>query len=154
MIGYYKDQERTDEILDADGWLNTGDLGFMADDGRLFINGRSKNVIIGSSGENIYPEALESVLNQNSLVSDSMVYEKEGKVVAKIFIDYNLFDEQHNINSTSDSALHKDIVSLLNEIKNEANNQLAAYQKITEVFEQTDPFIKTPTKKIKRYLHT
>jgi len=153
MMGYYKDQDRTDEILDADGWLNTGDLGFMEADGRLFINGRSKNVIIGSSGENIYPEALESVINQNTLVSDSMVYEKEGKVVAKIFIDYDLFDELYNINSTSDSALHKNIVTLLDEIKNEANSQLGAYQKITTVFEQTVPFIKTPTKKIKRYLH-
>ena len=82
-----------------------------------------------------------------------MVYEKEGKVVAKIFIDYDLFDELYNINSTSDSALHKNIVTLLDEIKNEANSQLGAYQKITTVFEQTVPFIKTPTKKIKRYLH-
>jgi long-chain acyl-CoA synthetase len=153
MMGYYKDKVRTEEVLDADGWLNTGDLGCMDEQGILSINGRSKNVIIGASGENIYPEAIESVLNQHALVVDSLVYELEGKVVAKINIDYDLFDEKHNINKTSDSALHAEIVSMLEEIQKEANTQLASYSKITSVFEQSEPFIKTPTKKIKRYLH-
>ncbi|MCP4321930.1 MAG: long-chain fatty acid--CoA ligase [Psychromonas sp.] len=153
MMGYYKDKVRTDEVLDKDGWLNTGDLGCMNEHGVLSINGRSKNVIIGASGENIYPEAIESVLNQHELVVDSLVYELEGKVVAKINIDYDLFDETHNINKTSDSALYGEIIETLEAIKVEANSLLASYSKISTVFEQTEPFIKTPTKKIKRYLH-
>ncbi|GLS91150.1 AMP-binding protein [Psychromonas marina] len=153
MMGYYKDTARTEEVLDADGWFNTGDLGCMDENGVLSINGRSKNVIIGASGENIYPESIESVLNQNVLVSDSLVYELDGRVVAKIHIDYDLFDETHNIQKSSDSALHTEILTILEEIKNEANSQLASFSKIASVFEQTEPFIKTPTKKIKRFLH-
>jgi len=153
MMGYYKDKERTDEVLSEDGWFNTGDLGQLDDNGVLSINGRSKNVIIGASGENIYPEVIESVLNQNELVIDSLVYELDGKVVAKIYIDYDLFDETHNINKTSDSALHEEIVAIFDTIKEQANAQLASYSKIATLFEQTEPFIKTPTKKIKRYLH-
>lgn len=153
MMGYYKDKKRTEEVLDADGWFNTGDLGRVDENGVLSINGRSKNVIIGASGENIYPEAVESILNQNELVIDSLAYELEGKVVAKIYIDYDLFDETHNIKKTSDSALHTEILEIFEQIKAEANTQLASYSKIASVFEQSEPFIKTPTKKIKRYLH-
>ncbi len=154
MLGYYKDDARTAEVLDAQGWLNTGDLGFIDKQGILTINGRSKNVIIGASGENIYPEALESIINQHPLVADSLVYESEHKVVAKIHIDYDLFDESHNISNSSDSALHEDILSLLEEIRISVNEQLASYAKIIRVVEQQEAFIKTPTKKIKRYLYT
>jgi len=153
MLGYYKDSERTAEVLDADGWLNTGDLGHIDDNGVLTINGRSKNVIIGASGENIYPEAVESIINQHPLVLDSLVYEVEHKVIAKIHIDYYQFDESHNISKTSDSALHNDILSLLEEIRTAVNTQLSSYSKISRVVEQREPFIKTPTKKIKRYLY-
>ena len=110
-------------------------------------------MIIGSSGENIYPEAVEEVVNQHPLVLDSMVYELDKKVVAKIHIDYGLFDELHNLNQSSDSKLHKDILSLLESIRVESNQQLSSFAKIHAVMEQTVPFIKTPTKKIKRYLH-
>ncbi|GLS91043.1 AMP-binding protein [Psychromonas marina] len=154
MMGYYKDAVRTAEVLDEDGWLNTGDLGYIDENGILTINGRSKNVIIGASGENIYPEAVESVINQHALVLDSFVYELEHKVVAKIHIDYEQFDDSHNISKTSDSALHSDILSLLEEIRTTVNTQLSSYSKITKVTEQREPFITTPTKKIKRYLHT
>ncbi len=154
MMGYYKDAERTAEVLDQDGWLNTGDLGYIDDNGVLTINGRSKNVIIGASGENIYPEAVEAVINQHALVLDSLVYEVDHKVAAKIHIDYDQFDDSHNISKTSDSVLHNDILSLLEEIRMSVNTQLSSYSKITSVVEQSVPFIKTPTKKIKRYLHT
>ncbi len=154
MVGYFKDQERTDEILDKDGWLNTGDLGHIDEDGYLFINGRSKSVIIGSSGENIYPEALESIINQHPMVLDSLAYEEDSKVVAKIHIDYEKFDEIHNLNKKSDSELRKEIVILLEEIKDLANTKLSNFAKITKAYEQSEPFIKTPTKKIKRFLYT
>ena len=154
MLGYYKDTERTAEVLDEDGWLNTGDLGYIDSNGILTISGRSKNVIIGSNGENIYPESLESVINQHPLVLDSLVYEQDNSVVAKIYLDYEQFDDAHNINKTSDSALHSDILSLLESIRQSVNAQLSGYSKIAKITEQREPFIKTPTKKIKRYLHT
>lgn len=154
MMGYYKDTQRTAEVLDADGWLNTGDMGYIDDHGVLTINGRSKNVIIGANGKNIYPEAVESVINQHPLVLDSLVYEVDHKVVAKIHIDYDQFDESHNVSKSSGSALHKEVLSLLEEVRTAVNIQLSSYSKITRVVEQCEPFIKTPTKKIKRYLHT
>lgn len=154
MMGYYKDVERTAEVLDEEGWLNTGDLGYIDDNGVLTISGRSKNVIIGPSGENIYPESIESVINQHPLVLDSLVYELENSVVAKIHLDYEQFDASHNINKTSDSALHSSILELLEEIRLSVNKQLSSFSKISKITEQSEPFIKTPTKKIKRYLHT
>lgn len=153
MAGYYKEPQRTQEVLDADGWLNTGDLGHVDEMEVLTITGRSKNVIIGPSGENIYPEAIEAIINQHELVLDSMVYELEKKVVAKIHIDYALFDERHNLNTSTDFELHKDILAMLESIKTESNAQLSSFAKLHAVIEQTEPFIKTPTKKIKRYLH-
>lgn len=152
MLGYYKEKQLTAEVLDEQGWLNTGDLGYVDENGMLTINGRSKNVIVSASGKNIYPESVEAVINQHPLVVDSMVYELDSQLVAKIHIDYDLFDEQHNLKN-SDYELHKDILSTLNAIKNSANQELAAYARLKAVFEQTDPFHKTPTKKIKRYLY-
>lgn len=154
MLGYYKEKERTDEVLDKEGWFNTGDLGYVDEMGILTISGRSKNVIIGASGENIYPESIENVINRHSLVIDSMVYELDKKLVAKIYIDYDLFDEQHNLKTETDSDLHKEILTLLEDIKNESNGLLSSFSKLNSVVEQTEPFIKTPTKKIKRYMHT
>jgi len=154
MSGYYKEPQRTAEVLDDEGWLNTGDLGYVNKNQVLTISGRSKNVIIGASGENIYPETIETIINQHELVLDSMVYELDKKVVAKIHIDYALFDEKHNLNTNTDFELHKDILALLETIKLETNLQLSSFSKIHAVIEQTEPFIKTATKKIKRYLHT
>jgi len=153
MVGYYKEPEQTKEVLDEDGWLNTGDLGYVDEMEILTISGRSKNVIIGPSGENIYPEAVEATINQHELVVDSMVYELEKKVVAKIHIDYPLFDELYNTGNSSDFELHKEILALLENIRVETNQQLSSFSKIHAVIEQTEPFIKTPTKKIKRFLH-
>ena len=153
MMGYYKDKVRTAEVLTEDGWFNTGDLGYVDENKILTISGRSKNVIIGASGENIYPEAIESVVNQIPMVLDSLVYEIDGAVVAKIHLDYDQFDEENNINTTT-AEIKRNIASELEAVRLEANSLLSNYSKITQVFEQQVPFIKTPTKKIKRYLHT
>lgn len=153
MMGYYKDKVRTAEVLTEDGWFNTGDLGYVDENEILTISGRSKNVIIGASGENIYPEAIESVVNQIPMVLDSLVYEIEGAVVAKIQLDYDQFDDENNINKTT-GEIKKNIAIELESVRVEANSMLSSYSKITQVFEQQVPFIKTPTKKIKRYLHT
>ena len=153
MVGYYKDKPRTDEVLDSEGWFNTGDLGYIDNEGYLFINGRSKNVIIGPSGENIYPELIESVINGHELVADSIVYENNGKLYAKINLDYEKLDEIYNSSQKADSTMHENIEKLLEDMRVEVNKGLSSYSKVMKYYEQTEPFVKTATKKIKRYLY-
>ena len=153
MIGYYKDEEKTAEVLE-DGWFLTGDLGYIDEDGFLFISGRSKNVIIGSGGENIYPEQIESIINNNEAVLDSLVMEQDGKLIARIHLDYELIDKMFEANKHPDAKVKKDIANFLEEMRQEVNTQLASFSKITKFVEQIEPFVKTPTKKIKRYLYT
>ncbi|MEN4053146.1 MULTISPECIES: AMP-binding protein [Sulfurimonas] len=153
MLGYYKDEEQTKEVMDGE-WFKTGDLGYLDEDGYLFISGRSKNVIIGSGGENIYPEQIEAIINQNETVLDSLVMEKEGKLVARIHLDYELIDKLFKADNTPDSEVKEKIDKLLEDMRKEVNAQLASFSKITKFIEQIEPFVKTPTKKIKRYLYT
>lgn len=152
MMGYYKDEEKTAEVLE-DGWFLTGDLGYIDDDGYLFISGRSKNVIIGPGGENIYPEQIESVINQNELVLDSLVLEKEGKLIARIHLDYEQLDHMFQADSRSDIEVKTKITELLEEMRLNVNGQVSSFNKMVKFIEQIEPFVKTPTKKIKRYLY-
>ena len=153
MQGYYKDEEKTKEVFDAEGWFLTGDLGHIDEDGYLFISGRSKNVIISASGENIYPEQIESVINQNELVADALVMESEGKVVARIYFEQELLDAQLSAHHIADSQAHKEIEKLLETMRQETNEQLSSFSKVARFIHQAEPFVKTPTKKIKRYLY-
>ena len=153
MMGYYKDEEKTKEVFTDDGWFLTGDLGYIDDDGYLFINGRSKNVIIGPAGENIYPEQIEATINQNSLVLDSLVMEKDGKLVARIHLDYGLIDDIFKADKLPDAKIREDIANLLEDMRIEINSKVTSFSKITRFIEQIEPFIKTPTKKIKRFVY-
>ncbi len=153
MIGYYKDEEKTKEVM-QDGWFLTGDLGYIDEEGFLFISGRSKNVIIGSGGENIYPEQIEAVINQNEAVLDALVLEQEGKLIARIHLDYEYIDKIFHADTNPDSRVKEEITHLLEEMRKEVNSQLASYCKIMKFIEQIEPFVKTPTKKIKRFLYT
>ncbi|MDA3909246.1 MAG: AMP-binding protein [Sulfurimonas sp.] len=152
MLGYYKDEEKSKEVME-DGWLLTGDLGYMDEDGFLFISGRSKNVIIGAGGENIYPEQIEAVINQNEAVLDSLVMEQDSKLIARVHLDYEMIDEMFHANKTTDDKVKKDIENFLEETRVEVNSQIASFSRIQKFVEQIEPFIKTPTKKIKRYLY-
>ncbi|MEJ2372406.1 MAG: AMP-binding protein, partial [Sulfurimonas sp.] len=154
MLGYYKDEEKTKEVFDENGYFLTGDLGLIDEDGYLFISGRSKNLILGPSGENIYPEQIESIINQNETVLDSLVLQKEGKLVARIHLDYELIDKMFKANVTPDDVVKQKIDEHLEHMRVEINTKLASFSKITKYIEQVEPFIKTPTKKIKRYLYT
>ncbi len=154
MVGYYKDPERTAEVLSEDGWFHTGDLGYFDDEGYLFISGRSKNVIIGPSGENIYPEQIEAVINEDECISDSLVFEQDGKLVARIHLDYERIDVKFSANKHADSELREDIDAYLEELRLTTNKKLASFKKISTFIEHSEPFVKTPTKKIKRYLYT
>ncbi|MCF8241292.1 MAG: AMP-binding protein [Melioribacteraceae bacterium] len=153
MKGYYRDSEKTAEVLSSDGWFRSGDRGVVDKDDYLYIKGRSKNVIIGANGKNIYPEEIESVLNEQPCVEESLVYEREGQLWAKVFLNYNIVDESFGINSLSEPEARKKIAELLDEILNILNESVASYNKLKKVLEQPEPFEKTPTMKIKRYLY-
>jgi long-chain acyl-CoA synthetase len=153
MMGYYKDEEKTHEVI-KDGWFYTGDLGHMDEEGFLFISGRSKNVIIGSGGENIYPEQLESIINENEAVLDALVLEQNGKLVARIHLDYELMDKMFHADKMPDAQVRENIAQYLEKMRTEINAQVSSFSKIAKFIEQIEPFVKTPTKKIKRYLYT
>jgi long-chain acyl-CoA synthetase len=154
MKGYYHDPERTAEVLSPDGWLHTGDLGRFDKNGYLYINGRLKNVILGPSGENIYPEAIESVINRSDLVLESLTYQDEGQLVARIYLDYEKLDEDFSSMGLTQAQVRDRIAQLMDEIRKQVNEQLSNFSRISRVIEQTEPFEKTPTQKIKRYLYT
>lgn len=153
MKGYYRDKARTDEAFTPDGWFKTGDLGVLTKQNYLYIKGRLKNVIVGASGENIYPEELEAKINENELVLESLVYELEGKICAKVFLNYEIIDKLYGISKMSSVSAEKHIKSLLEDIRKKVNQNVASFSVIHRIAEQKEPFEKTPTKKIKRFLY-
>lgn len=152
MMGYFKDKKQTNEVI-KNGWFFTGDLGYIDDDGSLFISGRSKNVIISASGENIYPEQIEARINQNKFVLDSLVIMQDNKLIAKIHLDYELIDKKFKADIQSDLDVKEDIKNLLEEMRIEVNSNISSFSRMVKFVEQIEPFVKTPTKKIKRYLY-
>lgn len=152
MMGYYKDEEKTAEVM-QDDWFLTGDLGHIDEDGFLFISGRSKNVIIGPAGKNIYPEQIEATINQNKVVMDSLVIEQDSNLIARIHLDYELIDKMFKADSTPDAEVRQKIDNLLEEMRVDINSQISSFSRMVKFIEQIEPFVKTPTKKIKRYLY-
>ena len=152
MLGYYKDEKQTEEVME-DGWFKTGDLGFVDEDGYIFINGRSKNVIIGSGGENIFPEQIEATINQHEAVVDSLVIMQADRLIAKVHLDYELLDKMFKGDNAPEAEVKKKIENLLEEMRQDVNTKVASYCKMVKFVEQIEPFIKTPTKKIKRFLY-
>ena len=145
MLGYYKNEEATAQTIDKDGWYHTGDLGTMDAYGNVFINGRSKNMLLGANGQNIYPEEIEDKLNSMPMIVESIIVQRENKLVALVYPD---FDEAHNLNFSD-----KDLENIMEQNRNELNQQLPAYEKISEVEIYKEEFAKTPKKSIKRYLY-
>jgi len=153
MMGYYKDPEKTAEVMDEEGWFNTEDIGYFDNEGYFFMHGRAKNIIVGSSGENIYPEQIESMLNLHPYVADSLVFDNEGVLSARIHLDYEKLDELFGVKQKSETKTHAKIDELLEEIRREVNTKVSAFSRVKKIIEQREPFEKTPTKKIKRYLY-
>lgn len=143
--GYYKFEEATQEVL-RDGWLYTGDIGTMDADGFVYIRGRSKNVILGPSGENIYPELVEQKLNNMPFVGEALLLERDRQLHAMIYPDFETLDAEH-IPETK-------IPELMEENRKELNKVLADFSRIAKVHIVNEPFRKTPTQKIKRYLYS
>lgn len=153
MKGYFNNPEATKEVLLDGGWLVTGDRGSLDDEGYLFIKGRSKNVIVGSNGENIYPEEIEEILNESSYVAESSVFGRNGKIIARVYLDYDVLDQEFSKEKLSESEIRQRIDHLLEKLRRNANKRVASFSRIHQIVEQPEPFQKTPTKKIKRYLY-
>lgn len=145
FLGYYKNQEATDAVFTEDGWFKTGDMGVLDKDGYLFLKGRSKCMILGPSGQNIYPEEIETVLNSLAYVVDSLVIEDNGGLTALVYPDLH----QAEIDGLAGDALQAHIESLVKE----ANNELPNYAKIKAVEIMPEDFERTPKRSIKRYLY-
>ena len=145
FLGYFKNEEATAEVMDKDGWFHTGDMGVMDDEGFLFLKGRSKCMILGPSGQNIYPEEIEGVLNNVTYVVDSLVIEDHGALVSLIYPDYH----QAELDGLSKSELEAKLQETLPEI----NKQIPNYAKITKMEFMPEDFERTPKRSIKRYLY-
>ena len=145
MLGYYKNDEATRETIDAQGWYHTGDLGTMDEEGNVFINGRSKNMLLSANGQNIYPEEIEDKLNSMTLVMESIVVQRESRLVALIHPD---LDEAKSLGFT-----REDLEGIMEQNRNGLNQALPAYEKISEIEIYEQEFAKTPKKSIKRYLY-
>lgn len=154
MRGYYKAPEITKEVFTEDGWFKTGDRGSFDKNNLLFIKGRIKTMIVGASGENIYPEEIESVINKMRFVLESLVVEKKGKLVAMIHL--NMEEVEQNFKDFKAEAqlfIHEKSEEILKEIQKKVNAEVNKFSKIHQVVLQPNPFEKTPTKKIKRFLY-
>ena len=145
MLGYYKNEEATAQTLDSEGWYHTGDLGTMDSEGNVFIKGRSKNMLLSANGQNIYPEEIEDKLNSLAMVVESIVIQKEDKLIGLVFPD---FDEAKTIGLS-----HDDLVKIMEQNRQELNASLPAYSKLSAIRIHEEEFAKTPKKSIKRYLY-
>jgi long-chain acyl-CoA synthetase len=155
MKGYYKEPEMTAEVITKDGWFKTGDLGTMDSEKNLFIKGRLKNMIVGASGENIYPEEIESVINNFRFVAESLVIQQKGKLVAYVHLNMEELEKkyQHLKQDVSDKFEEKK-EEWMAELKEYVNSQVSKFCQINKVVLQPVPFQKTATLKIKRFLYT
>ena len=145
MKGYYKNEEATAAAFTDDGYLRTGDLGIMDAEGNIFIKGRSKNMILSANGQNIYPEELEAVVNNQNYVSESVVVDRAGKIVALVYFDGDAIRR--------DGLDDETISDLPEKVRLASNRQLPAYSQIAKVEVVTVPFEKTPKMSIKRFLY-
>lgn len=157
MNGYFKNPEATKEVFTEDGWFRTGDLGEFDSDGFMFIKGRLKNMILGSGGENIYPEEIENVINSHAYVADSIVTEKAGRLVALVHFDTDELEAKFEGIKEDFEDWKVEFDAKKDKIKREiidyVNSKVSRFSRISEVVEEENEFEKTPTHKIKRFLY-
>ena len=146
MLGYYKNEEATNAVIDKDGWLHTGDLGQLDKEGNIYIKGRCKTMILGPSGQNIYPEEIESLLNNKFGVMESLVVDDNGRLKVLIFPDIETIETK----KIGDVRLEE----IMNHHIKEINHQLPTYMNISHFVLHPEEFEKTPKRSIKRYLYT
>ncbi|MBI5011229.1 MAG: AMP-binding protein [Bacteroidia bacterium] len=146
MLGYYKNEKATSEMIDSKGWMHTGDLGVIDKEGNIFIKGRSKSMILGPSGKNIYPEEIESIINNKDYIVESLVIPEDNKLVALVFPDYEMLKK----NNISDEQF----LNMLDHIKKEVNERLPEFMTVSKFRVHPEEFVKTPKRSIKRFLYT
>lgn len=145
MSGYYKNPKATELVLSDEGWLKTGDMGTRSADGTLFLRGRSKTMILSASGQNIYPEEIEAKLNNMPFVAESLVVERDGKLVALVYPEYDAIDRIGMAGAELDQAMEN--------VRKELNNLVAPYERISKIILMPNEFEKTPKRSIKRFLY-
>lgn len=145
MQGYYKNQEATDAVIDQDGWFHTGDLATMSEDGHFYVKGRSKNMLLGPNGQNIYPEEIEDKLNSMAMVNESIVLQKGDKLVGLVHPD---MDEANTLGFTQE-----DLENIMEQNRKELNEQIPTFAKLSRIQLHDQEFEKTAKKSIKRYLY-
>ena len=158
MVGYYKNEQATKEAFTEDGWFRTGDLGAIDKDGWIYIKGRLKNMIVGPSGENIYPEDIEEVLNSNRFVAESVVTEEGGKLIALVHFDTSAleeaYDEFKHKMAVSKEQMARKMEEIKRDVMNYVNSKVNRFSKISKVVDNEGEFEKTPTKKIRRFIYS
>ena len=145
MAGYYKNPEATEAVLDPDGWLHTGDMGTRSDDGTIFIKGRYKTMILSANGQNIYPEEIEAKLNNMPYVSESLVIERNGRLTALVYPDYEAMD--------ADNVSNDQLPAVMEHVRADLNKLVAPYERLERIQLIANEFEKTPKRSIKRYLY-
>ena len=146
MTGYYKNEKATREMIDDEGWMHTGDLGIIDKEGNIFIKGRSKSMILGPSGKNIYPEEVEAVINNKSYIVESVVISVENKLIALIFPDYEMIKR--------DNISEEQLIEYLEKTRKEVNERLPEFMAVSKFRIHPEEFAKTPKRSIKRFLYT
>jgi len=154
MKGYYKDPILTKEVLTDDGWFKTGDLGSFDKKEYLAFKGRLKNMIVSASGENIFPEEIESVINNFRNVVESLVIERKGKLVALVLLNMEELEVQYNALLGQADLFNKKLDELLEELQLYVNSHVNKFSQVQLVLIQPEPFQRTPTQKIKRFLYS
>ncbi len=146
MLGYYKNDKATREMIDENGWLHTGDLGVIDKEGNIYIKGRSKAMLLGPSGKNIYPEEIEAIINNKNYVVESLVIQENEKLVALVFPDFEMM-KQNNISEDQ-------LLEILETYKKEVNDRLPDFMNVSRFRIHREEFVKTPKRSIKRFLYT
>jgi long-chain acyl-CoA synthetase len=146
LTGYYKNDKATKEMIDNKGWMHTGDLGIIDKEGNIFIKGRSKSMILGPSGKNIYPEEIESVINNKNYIMESVVISEDNKLIGLVFPDYEMMKR--------DNISEEQLASILDQTRKEVNERLPDFMSVSKYRIHPEEFVKTPKRSIKRFLYT
>jgi long-chain acyl-CoA synthetase len=154
MQGYYRNEQATKEVFTEDGWLRTGDLASEDSDGYIYIRGRLKNMILGPSGENIYPGDLENVINEHELVVESLVFEWQGQLLARVHVDIEALKERLGEHAAHIASVQERADEILESLRRAVNQRVSKHARLSRMVLEWEPFEKTPTRKIKRFLYT
>jgi long-chain acyl-CoA synthetase len=146
MLGYYKNEKATKEIIDDKGWMHTGDLGIIDKEGNIFIKGRSKTMILGPSGKNIFPDEIEAIINNMDYITESLVIAEDNKLIGLIFPDYEMMKR--------DNISEEQLIAILDKTKKEVNEKIPDFMAVSKFRIHPEEFAKTPKRSIKRFLYT